>query len=224
MSESLTCPVCFRQVETTDLYVFNTHIDQCLSDASRKPNQCTVSDSESDLDLENDPKECEMVEKCRRECEVEVERAESSEDSEVSRCDPGKDQHSSENQPGKSMVLLINSNSETVTSPQPQSCNDKGRVLICPICKLTQDSDDLTVFNHHVDLCLNQEVLYELGGQTSFPINPPSVINSKARDRSRLLPVQASTGKTKRRGSPSSPPSKKAKSLGPRNTIDKFFR
>ncbi|XP_049435518.1 DNA polymerase kappa isoform X1 [Epinephelus fuscoguttatus] len=182
VSESLTCPVCFRQVKTTDLNVFNTHIDQCLNDASSKPNQCTVSDSESDVDLENDPKECEMVNKCTRECEVEVEKAESSKELEVNRGDPKKDQYSSKKQPGKSVVLLISGDSETVTSPQPQSCNDKGRVLICPVCQLTQDSNDLTVFNHHVDLCLNQEVLHELGGQTSFPINPPSVINSKARE------------------------------------------
>ncbi|KAG7999548.1 DNA polymerase kappa [Nibea albiflora] len=43
-------------------------------------------------------------------------------------------------------------------------------------------------------------------------------------DRGRPLPMQAAKGKTKRRDSPSSPPSKKAKGLGPRNTIDKFFR
>ncbi|XP_037632860.1 DNA polymerase kappa [Sebastes umbrosus] len=203
VSESLTCPVCSRQVETTDLNVFNGHIDQCLSDASRKPIQCIVSDSESDLDLENGQKDCEELES--------------------NRVDPHEDQRSMEND-SLQTDLLINGDSKTVTLRQPQSCNDKGPVLICPVCQLTQYSDDLTIFNHHVDLCLNQEVLHELGGQKSSPVNPPSVINSKAIDRSRFLPTQASKGKTKRRDSPSSPPSKKAKGLGPRNTIDKFFR
>ncbi|XP_031705072.1 DNA polymerase kappa isoform X2 [Anarrhichthys ocellatus] len=203
VSESLTCPVCFRQVETTDLNVFNRHIDQCLSDASRNPSQCTISDTESDLDLKNGQKECEEFES--------------------SRVDPQEDQHNLEND-SLQTVLLINGDNRTVTSGQPQSCHDKGPDLICPVCQLTQDSDDLTIFNHHVDLCLNQEVLHELGGQTSSPMNPPSVINSKAIDRSRLLPMQATKGKTKRRDSPSSPPSKKAKCLGSRNTIDKFFR
>uniref|UniRef100_A0A8D0A2V6 DNA polymerase kappa n=1 Tax=Sander lucioperca TaxID=283035 RepID=A0A8D0A2V6_SANLU len=159
VSESLTCPVCFRQVETTDLNVFNRHIDQCLSDASIKPNQWTVFDTESDLDLENHQKECEEVES--------------------NRVPPQEDQHSLEND-SLQTVLLINGDNKTATSSQPQSHNDKGPILICPVCQLSQDSDDLTIFNHHVDLCLNREVLHELGGQTLSPINPPSVINSKA--------------------------------------------
>ncbi|KAM9360089.1 DNA polymerase kappa [Symphorus nematophorus] len=217
LSESFTCPVCFRKMETSDLNVLNRHIDQCLSDDSRKPNQYTVSDSESDLDLDNDHEECELVDKWKGECVVEEEKAKNSEEMESNRADPQEDQC-------RSMVLLISGDNKTVTSQQPQSCNDNGPVLICPICQLTQDTDDLIIFNHHVDLCLNQQVLYELGGQTPSPRNQPPVTNSRAIDRGRLLPTQASRGKTKRRDSPSSPPSKKAKGLGPRNTIDKFFR
>ncbi|KAF3850921.1 hypothetical protein F7725_012693 [Dissostichus mawsoni] len=198
VSESLTCPVCFGQVETTDLNVFNKHIDQCLSGASRKPNHYTISDTESELDLESDHKECEVMQS--------------------NRYDP--QEHSLDS---LQTVLLISDDNETLTSGQPQSCDDNGPVLICPVCQLIQDSDDLTVFNRHVDLCLNQEVLHELRGHTSSPINPPSAINSKAIDRARHLSTQASKGKTKRRDSPSSPPSKKAKGVGP-HTIDKFFR
>ncbi|KAK1892170.1 DNA polymerase kappa [Dissostichus eleginoides] len=198
VSESLPCPVCFGQVETTDLNVFNKHIDQCLSGASRKPNHYTISDTESELDLESDHKECEVMQS--------------------NRDDP--QEHSLDS---LQTVLLISDDNESLTSGQPQSCDDNGPILICPVCQLTQDSDDLTVFNRHVDLCLNQEVLHELRGHTSSPINPPSAINSKAIDRARHLSTQASKGKTKRRDSPSSPPSKKAKGLGP-HTIDKFFR
>ncbi|XP_042343998.1 DNA polymerase kappa [Plectropomus leopardus] len=219
VSENLTCPVCNRQVGTTDLNVFNRHIDHCLSDASVELNRCTVSDSESDLDLDNDQRDCEGMDEWRTECEVEEEKVENGEELELNRADHRGGQHSLENQPGKPTFLLIHGDNKRVTLAQPQSCNEKGPVLICPVCQLIQDSDDLTVFNRHVDLCLNQEVLHELRGQTLSPINPPSVI-----DRGRLLPVQASKGKTKRRDSPSSPPSKKAKGLGPRNTIDKFFR
>ncbi|KAM8885067.1 DNA polymerase kappa isoform 1-T2 [Spinachia spinachia] len=195
-SESLTCPVCFRKVETTDLNAFNRHIDQCLSDASRKPGPCAPPDPESDVDFERGQEES----------------------AESNRVDPREDQRSSEN------VSLQTPLQRAETSRPPQSRNNKGPALVCPVCQLTQDSDDLTVFNHHVDLCLNQEVLRELRGQTSSPINPSSVINSKTLDRSPLLPIPASKGKTKRRDSPSSPPSKKAKCLGFHNTIDKFFR
>ncbi|XP_059192178.1 DNA polymerase kappa [Centropristis striata] len=219
--ESLTCPVCFMQVKTADLNVFNRHIDQCLSDSSRKPKQCTISDSESDVELESDQHECEVVDKWRKECEVK--ELEFNNSKEWSRGEPQRDQHRLGND-SLQTVFLSNGDNKTVTSQQPQSCSNKGPVLICPVCQLTQDSDDLTVFNHHVDLCLNREVLHELGGQTSSPRDPPSVTNSKAVDRSRLLPAQASKGKTKRRDSPSSPPSKKLKGLGPRNTIDRFFR
>lgn len=179
VSESLTCPVCFRQVETTDLNVFNRHIDQCLTDASRKPNQCTISDTDSDLDLENDHREYEVVDKWRGECEVEEEKAKNNEEQKSTRGDCQEDQRSSKNDSVQT-ALLINGDNKTVTLQQPDSCSDKGPVLICPICQLTQDDDDLITFNHHVDLCLNQEVLHELGGQTSSPLNPPSITNGKA--------------------------------------------
>nr|XP_040052572.1 DNA polymerase kappa [Gasterosteus aculeatus aculeatus]XP_040052573.1 DNA polymerase kappa [Gasterosteus aculeatus aculeatus] len=202
-SESLTCPVCFRQVETTDLNAFNRHIDRCLGDASRKPGARTVSDTESDLDVESGQKE--------------------SAPCESNGVDPQEDQRGLENDSLRTALPIRGDNgAETSRLPRPHS--DKGPVLVCPVCQLTQDSDDLTIFNHHVDLCLNQEVLHELEGRTSSPINPPSVINSKAIARSGLLPIKASKGKSKRRDSPSSPPSKKAKCRGFHNTIDKFFR
>ncbi|CAJ1068895.1 DNA polymerase kappa [Xyrichtys novacula] len=217
MSESLTCPVCFKKVETTDLSVFNRHIDQCLHDSSSKRNQCTVSDSDSDLDLQSDQKESEVAEKWSRECVTEDE-----EDSKI--LESNRDKQDSIKKDSFQTALLINGNIKTVTLQQPQTCNDYSNALICPVCQLTQDSDDLIIFNRHVDLCLNQQVLHELKGRTSSPLNPPSVTNSKAAGRGRLLPTQANKGKTKRRDTPSSPPSKKTKGPGPLNTIDKFFR
>lgn len=170
VSESLPCPVCFRQVETTNLNVFNQHVDQCLSDVSRKPNQITVSDSESDLDGGNDQKECEVMDKSRRESEAQDEQ-------ESNKPDPSQDQRSLTNDSSQT-VFLINGDDEPVTLQQ--ACNGKGLVLICPVCQLTQDTNDLTMFNHHVDLCLNQEVLHELGRQTSSTNLPPvTVTNTK---------------------------------------------
>lgn len=179
VSERFTCPVCFRLVETTDLTVFNKHIDQCLSDTSRKPNQIAASDSESDVDLENDHTECEVAGRRRGDSEVEEDKAKSSEEMDSSGAEPQEDQRSSKNK-SVQMVLSIDCDNKTVTSHRPQSCNNKGPVLVCPICQLTQDSNDLVLFNRHVDLCLNQEVLHELGGQASCPINPPAVTNFKA--------------------------------------------
>lgn len=61
-----------------------------------------------------------------------------------------------------------------------QSPDGRSPALVCPICLLTQDNDDLVMFNRHVDLCLNQEVLHELQLETASPINPPSLPSSKA--------------------------------------------
>lgn len=173
VSESLSCPVCFRRVETTDLNVFNRHIDQCLSDASGKPNPSTFSDPESELEQENDHNECEVVDK--RSGAV---KASNSKELESNRVDPAEEQPSSGSKSVEA-TLLISGNNRAATSQQRQSRNIKGPVLICPICQLTQDNNDLIIFNHHVDLCLNQEVLHELGEQTSSLINPPLVTNSK---------------------------------------------
>lgn len=173
VSENLTCPVCFRQVETTDLNVFNRHIDQCLSNACRKPNQSTDPDSESDLELEVDCKEFEEVDKWKGKCEVEDEKTKNDEELDSNRVYLQESQRSSKND--SHAVLPISADNEIV----PQSHDDKGSILICPVCQLTQDTDDLTIFNHHVDLCLNQEVLHELQGQASSPINPPSVTKNK---------------------------------------------
>lgn len=160
VSESLTCPVCFRQVETTDLNVFNRHIDQCLSNTCRKPDHSTDSDSESDLELES-----KGLDKHRGESEVEKQEAKNY---------PQEAQRSLKNHSQTDSSI----SADNETAPQPR--NNKGSILTCPVCQLTQDTNDLTVFNHHVDLCLNQEVLHELRGQTSSPINTLSVTKSKA--------------------------------------------
>ncbi|KAM9744423.1 DNA polymerase kappa [Menidia menidia] len=210
-SETLTCPVCFRPVETTDLSVFNKHIDCCLRKASGKSGES--SDEDSDLDPPNDQLNREGAER-----EVEEEQAMSCAQHDTSRVQAG------EGRPGlkkdsEPKGLLVKGENKPVTSPQRQG---ERPVLICPVCQLIQDTDDLTVFNHHVDLCLNQDIIVELGGQVAPPRNPSAVKNSKMADRGHLLPRQTSKGKSKRRDSPSSPPSKKPKSFC--NTIDKFFR
>uniref|UniRef100_A0A669D479 DNA polymerase kappa n=1 Tax=Oreochromis niloticus TaxID=8128 RepID=A0A669D479_ORENI len=189
-SETLTCPVCFRKVETTDLNVFNTHIDQCLSNASQKTNNGTESDTESESDLKKDREERAAVNKLRRRHEAQEKK---------SKVNPQKGQ-SSVKKDSVQKVSLIKDDNKTATSQEPQPSNSKGPVFVCPVCQLTQETHDLAVFNHHVDLCLNQEVLHELGRQTSSSIN--------LSPRTSLCVYSE----------------KFVKSLGPCNTIDKFFR
>ncbi|KAM4745143.1 DNA polymerase kappa [Anableps anableps] len=215
LTETFTCPVCFRKVETTDLNVFNRHIDSCLSDAATKEDEV----SESDLDPENDHLKSGVVLQQERQCDVKKEASTNSGELESSRVLPQEGQQTLKN----NSVPLIKVDNKPVALQQ-QSSHSKSPLLTCPVCQLTQDTDDLAIFNHHVDLCLNQEVLHELRGPTAFSGKPPVVKNSYSVDSGHPLPRQANKGKSKRRDTPSSPPSKKAKSLGLCNTIDRFFR
>lgn len=205
-SEGLTCPVCFSQVNTTDINIFNNHIDQCLKGGTTRLDQNT--DSESDLSSQNTHIQCRTSDKHSSE-ENQVNR-------EFFRANPLEGH--------KDRDITLNSDVNMYLE-QPKRCDDKGSVLICPVCHKTQDTSDLTAFNHHVDLCLNQEVLQKLEGKTIMSVKPASVTltNSKVTVTKQLL-RKTTKGKTKRRDSPSSPPSKKAKGHGPRNTIDRFFR
>ncbi|KAG9355060.1 hypothetical protein JZ751_001773 [Albula glossodonta] len=99
-----------------------------------------------------------------------------------------------------------------------------GPKLTCPVCNMQQDTSDLALFNRHVDVCLNQGVLLELGGRVvSHHTNVTTGTKVKGtQDTTQTAPKPGS--KNKRHGSPPPHPSKKAKVTGSRNTIDKFFR
>ncbi|XP_061527744.1 DNA polymerase kappa isoform X2 [Phycodurus eques] len=197
----LTCPVCSNQVSTDDLNVFNSHIDRCLSKG-----ELHILDSKSDFN--KDHKDSEVL------------GTEAHDDRVNNKVNSNKhDEHHLTNDCPHA-ARLINGDKGTVTSYQPRACHNEGTVLVCPVCQLTQDTNDLTVFNRHVDLCLNQEVLHEMG--TSPPVEVAK--SNNVIDRSIPPPRQAGRGKSKRKDSPSYVPSKKAKGLGPHNTIDKFFR
>ncbi|XP_035234345.1 DNA polymerase kappa [Anguilla anguilla] len=99
-----------------------------------------------------------------------------------------------------------------------------GPPLTCPVCNKKQDTRDLALFNRHVDVCLNQDVLQELGeGPLSHSANVTATAWGKGKPENGHSPTKPS-GKNKRHGSPHLPAPKKAKVLVPGNTIDRFFR
>uniref|UniRef100_A0A8C5FT73 DNA polymerase kappa n=1 Tax=Gadus morhua TaxID=8049 RepID=A0A8C5FT73_GADMO len=232
--ETLTCPVCFGEVRTTDLQVFNRHIDLCLSGVATE----TPTDTDSESDGDGGPKGFTVIDEGVPEKGEDKERQKRSNPEDalsafktcdalrgpsVTRAedtgDPGAKERRSGDKP-----LLDHHGSRRVHSPQRASSSHRGdpatqssrleappghegSTLICPVCQVPQNTHDLTVFNHHVDLCLNQEVLHMLA--------PPSSSSSSTM----RPPVTAKRG----RGPPASPPAKKAKGRGSQNTIDKFF-
>lgn len=145
-SPSLTCPVCFRQVETDDLNVFNRHIDQCLSSVSTETNRRAAPDSEWDQAREE-------TWRWGTDTRMQQEQSQKTEN---------REQRSDEVDPPPLRPASTPQRSESRTGP----------VLVCPVCQLTQDTDDLSVFNGHVDLCLNRDVLHQLGGRTPSPVTP----------------------------------------------------
>ncbi|CAL8248905.1 unnamed protein product [Merluccius merluccius] len=252
--ETLTCPVCFGEVRTTNLNVFNRHIDQCLSGVTTKPHQTTDTDSESDGDggLKGLTAKDEWIEEDKgwqkkskpdedlndfKTCETlhrpSVTRSEDTTDGgtleRCSRDEPLLDHHSFLNVHSSQRASLSrDGNPGTLTSHLESQPSHEASTLICPVCQVPQNTDDLTVFNRHVDLCLNQEVLHKLGEHasssslSSASVRPPiTAKKSKERDQHKARPNK---GKSKRRGPPSSPPAKKVKALGSQNTIDKFLR
>uniref|UniRef100_A0A8C7QT06 DNA polymerase kappa n=1 Tax=Oncorhynchus mykiss TaxID=8022 RepID=A0A8C7QT06_ONCMY len=200
-TDSLTCPVCFREVNTTDLTVFNRHVDQCLSGVPMEHNIHT------DTELERGSSVCEEEVEKEREGEIEKEIAEGERRREEGLMEKGRDPLSRcmldslglrlDSSAGDNKGLLLYETSTTnislnavglnpgssqsdprirplspggprpMTTPKVESHDPREPALTCPVCQVTQDTDNLTLFNRHVDLCLNQEVLHELEGLAS---------------------------------------------------------
>ncbi|XP_059830514.1 DNA polymerase kappa isoform X2 [Hypanus sabinus] len=96
--------------------------------------------------------------------------------------------------------------------------------LVCPVCNVRQETTDLSLFNGHVDICLNQGVIQELTERsthlfshdcTSKEIGPSEIGKGSSN----------SFVRTKRTGSTAQQPiTKKAKCNSSINTIDRFFK
>lgn len=170
-TESLVCPVCFRHVETTDLNDFNRHIDLCLNDEARKTNKVAAAE------LDPESRKNQMVRSQNGAPRVEKEPSVNGAELESSKICLEEGQHGLKDD-SVQKVLLIEGDSKPGALQEHPSCRGKSPVLVCPVCQVTQLTDDLTVFNRHVDLCLNQDVLHELGGRTTFTRKPSAVKNS----------------------------------------------
>ncbi|XP_062941196.1 DNA polymerase kappa isoform X2 [Cynocephalus volans] len=97
-----------------------------------------------------------------------------------------------------------------------------GQALVCPVCNLEQKTSDLTLFNVHVDVCLNKGVIQELRKDKVNPVNQPKESSRNTGCSSR---VQKTGTRTKRPGlMPKYSTSKKIKPNNPRYTLDIFFK
>ncbi|KPP64140.1 DNA polymerase kappa-like, partial [Scleropages formosus] len=187
--EYFTCPVCFQKQEGMDLGKFNQHVDECLTsvytasweqDVSSCPAQGDYIRTEEglhhrQLQVTNvdvtEPKIGNgilhtsmghssifaahtmpgLMSQTSEGCEEKTSRN-SSDLHKVHYCDGGHQRTSSSD-----------SKFGGVYSVEPEGPGPGCPALICPICNVQQDTSDLAIFNRHVDICLNQGVLQEIG-------------------------------------------------------------
>ncbi|KAL2092389.1 hypothetical protein ACEWY4_012187 [Coilia grayii] len=231
---SLTCPVCFKNMHTTDLEVFNQHIDACLS-TGQPEGTVTLTEERQDEESQVRPHP-----ECLSDPDANTGARPSTPDavSDEACLHSDKEGKSRSGLPDNTSSLAIPSGIPSlvpVPTEEPAGGEGATPALTCPVCSQPQSTADLAVFNRHVDECLNRETLQELqGGGASTTTNssfscPQLTAPLTSQPQGRGQPMQRranSRGKSKRSGSPPAPPSKKSKvaAAAPRNTIDRFFR
>ncbi|XP_064232128.1 DNA polymerase kappa isoform X2 [Aotus nancymaae] len=247
-----TCPVCFRAQGYISLEAFNKHVDACLDGPSISENSKMFSCSHvsatkvnkkenvsSSLyekqDDETHPKNKEIS---SVDCVDLVATIDNS--SKAESIDALSNKHSKEecsSLPSKSFnIEHCNQNSCTVSlenedvgllsrqeSCQPYLCKVvTGQALVCPVCNVEQKTSDLTLFNVHVDVCLNKSVIQELRRDKVNPVNQPK---ESSRSTGSSSGVPKTVTRTKRPGLMTKySTSKKIKPNNPKQTLDTFFK
>uniref|UniRef100_A0A9J7ZTP5 DNA polymerase kappa n=1 Tax=Cyprinus carpio carpio TaxID=630221 RepID=A0A9J7ZTP5_CYPCA len=234
--QCLICPVCNKEMKDVNLTAFNSHIDECLK-GSAMDNEPTGSDAvEEQEDLNSKPpassSESKTLKSSSHDPSCNEEKPSTSISVPVEETDDGSDfktpffSHRTKIN-GKRTVIhkkkipLSEPSSKASQTANSLDAVSKGLLLTCPVCSQPQSTDDLALFNRHVDMCLNQEVLLEFR-ESHPPVDHSDLALKGVRgDQGRVSKVRE---KSKRQGSSPLPPSKKIKVLSTKHTIDKFFK
>lgn len=242
--QMFTCPICFREQRNISLEAFNKHIDACLNGPSVSENckvfTCT-QDSSAQVDQQKsthqsfslwEEKDYEThqknIEVTSEDCVHLVEPSDSS--LKAMSVDSLRNKHSEEEHsslPSKSSYTVSLENADIALSRQeslqPSSFKvTAGQPLVCPVCNLQQKTLNLTLFNEHVDVCLNKSIIQELRNDSINPVNQPK---ESTRSTGMSSKAQKTVAKTKRPGLMTKySTSKKIKPNNPRHTLDIFFK
>ncbi|KAM9252783.1 DNA polymerase kappa [Dugong dugon] len=242
-----TCPVCFREQESISLEAFNRHVDACLGGPSVSEDHASSSEvnkkenahhSLSFYEKQDSEAHQKNIEITLVDCVDLVEtignltKAES--------IDALSSKHSKEecsSLPSKSFntecfhqnssctVPLENEDGISLSrqeSPQPYLHEITDQALVCPVCNLEQKTSDLSLFNMHVDVCLNEGVIQELRKDKVNPVSQPKESSGSTGSSGR---VQKPVTKTRRPGLITKySRSKKIKPNNSTHTLDLFFK
>ncbi|MBN3290983.1 POLK polymerase, partial [Polypterus senegalus] len=207
----LTCPVCLMKQNTSDLKIFNEHIDKCLSSVSEGQEYTNdKTQKASNLPICDDKNEIKIF------CESDINESVHCDSSNVKSisCHNVKDKMTrivignteEESTAEESSPLIHNSagyspscSKESTTQSnvtdlcemvqhkqdyKQKSSSLLTRIhLVCPVCNLKQETSDLDVFNRHVDVCLNEGVLKELVKERPCSSDAVSLLDRKTTDR-----------------------------------------
>ncbi|KAK2911764.1 hypothetical protein Q8A67_003897 [Cirrhinus molitorella] len=240
--QCLTCPVCNTEMKDVNLTAFNNHIDECLKGSAVDNEPTDLDAAEEQEELNSKPPASSSESRTLKSSSSNEEKPSTSIAVPLVESDDSSDfktpffSHRTKISgkrtvsPKKKMPLSETSskashttrNLEAVTEMSSES---KGSSLTCPVCSQPQSTDDLALFNRHVDMCLNQEVLLEFR-ESHPPVDhsdapAPKSVKGQLEDQGRGSKMRE---KSKRQGSSVLPPSKKIKVLSTKQTIDQFFK
>ncbi|XP_006901502.1 PREDICTED: DNA polymerase kappa [Elephantulus edwardii] len=235
-----TCPVCFREQENIALEAFNRHVDACLGGPSVSDDYASSTEGSK---KENVPQSLPLSERQGSETHLEnmeitsadcVDLVEtvsnlSKEESIAALGDKyNKEEGKSFNTDLSSSCPLSLENEAGMALSRQESLQPylqekiKDQALVCPVCNREQKTSDLSVFNMHVDVCLNKGLIKELRKDEIDPVNQPKESSSSTGSAGR---GQKTGTKTKRPGLiPKSSRPKKIKPSNSRHTLDLFFK
>lgn len=235
--QTFICPVCFREQEGVSLEAFNEHVDECLDGPSTSENSkisCYSHASSADIGQKEDVHpSIPLCEKRGHEngeiTSVDGVDLTGTEDrslkaASMDTLENNRSKEECPDIPDKSCpISLANETISTLSRQESvQPCTDEvvtGRALVCPVCNLEQETSDLTLFNIHVDICLNKGIIQELRNSEGNSVKQPKE-SSRSTDR-----LQKASGRTKRPGTKTkSSTLKKTKPRDPRHTLDGFFK
>lgn len=236
--QTFTCPVCFRDQEGISLEAFNEHVDACLDGPSASENSEMPSFSHASS-AKTGQKEyahpsvtlCEKQDHEDGEITsadgVDLVETEDSSLKATSMDTLGSNHNKGEypDIPNQSCPSSLADEAVRILSKQEsiQPCTDEvvtGQALVCPVCNQEQKTSDLTLFNVHVDICLNKGIIQELRNKDINSVNQPKESSRNTADR-----LQKAARRTKRPGLKTKcSTSKKTKPPSPRHTLDIFFK
>lgn len=169
----LTCPVCNREMKDVNLTAFNHHIDECLKGSAMDNEHTDLDAAEQKEELNSEPPASSH--------DPNGEKPSTSISLPVVETDDGNDfttpffsdrtkiNGKRSVVPNKKRPLSESSSKASHTTHNPEAVTElssdfRGSSLTCPVCSQLQSTGDLALFNRHVDMCLNQEVLLEFRG------------------------------------------------------------